>query len=434
MKSSRARTAPQRPPRRWRTPPPLTRGSEPLEAMDILREVGGDTAVLLWQSYRNVMLWAAATERGERAKLFSPNAGRTRLSELPAADLPTDLVDPLVVVGRMLSAPEATPGEAVAEACRTIADWAGREGHGFTELTFMQAAALASPRDATLAYRVGLLARRRVELPRAETWFRHAIMIGRQTGDWDSYVRAYIGLGSLAMMRGNYPVAYRMHIKALRAARRKGLAQLQGAALHDMFVIATETNRPEQALDYARGALRAYGPGHERLPQLAHDVAYFWMNEGYFARALPVFQALVPHFGSPEEELRSNAHIARAAGGTGDRDLFRRAWNEALKLSRQPEVERLLADSLYELGLGAASLGEWDRAEQALHRAVEVAERRGETMVKMRAETALESVGAGRRVEAAVARKRDAAKEEAADVLAERFVESLRGGAVMAGA
>jgi tetratricopeptide (TPR) repeat protein len=432
MKSTQVRKEP-RAPRRWRTPPPLTRGSETLEGMDILREVGGEAGILLWQAYRNVMFWATA-EPAERGKLFSAEAGQKRMTELLDAAIPTDLLEPLVAVGRMLSTPESTTGEAIAEACRALSAWAEQQGYEATSLSFTQAAALAAPHRATLAHAVGKLARRRGDMARAETWFRHAIMVARQTSDWDSYVRAYLGLGTLLMVRGNYPQAHRMHVKALRAARRKGLVKLQGAALHDLFVIATETNRPEQALEYARAAFRAYGPDHAEMPKLAHDIAYFWMNQGQFGRALPVFLALAPYFKGTPDEFRSHAHVARAAGGKGDRDLFRREWNEAMKLSRQPEVEKYLADALLELGLGASSLSEWDRAEQALERAIEVSQKRGETMVRMRAEGVLESVRSGRRVEQQVAARRSAEKEEAADLLAERLVESLTSGAVTAGA
>src|SRR3982751_5959642 len=121
MKSTRARTATQRPPRRWRTPPPLIRGSaETLEGMEILREVPGETGVLLWQAYRNVMFWATA-EPVERGKLFAPDAGQRRLEELLAADVPAGIVDALVAVGRLLGAPQNTSGDATADAMREIA-------------------------------------------------------------------------------------------------------------------------------------------------------------------------------------------------------------------------------------------------------------------------------------------------------------------------
>src|SRR4051794_20577697 len=181
MKSPRAKAATARAPRRWRTPPPLTRGSaESLEGMEILREVPGETGVLLWQAYRNVMFWATA-EAQDRGKLFAADAGQHRLEDLLAADVPSGIVDALVAVGRLLSAPETTSGDTIADATRTIADWAEQEGYGSTALSFKQAAALASPRNAAYALAVGRMSRERGEMPRAETWYRHTIMIARQT-------------------------------------------------------------------------------------------------------------------------------------------------------------------------------------------------------------------------------------------------------------
>ncbi|MDB4949111.1 MAG: hypothetical protein JWM27_1760 [Gemmatimonadetes bacterium] len=426
MKALRTRAAAPRPPRRWRTPPPLTRGSsENLEGMEILREVGGDAGILLWQSYRNVMLWSTAAD-GERSKMFSPEAGRKRLADLAASDVPAELREPVAVVGRMLGAPGDTPGEAVGEACAAVAAWAEASGNAGTGLAFTQAAALAAPASARLPFEVGQIARRRHEVARAETWFRHAIMIGRQVGDWDSYSRSYLALGNMFLQRGNLPTAQRMHVKALRASRRKGLPHIQGYALHDLFVIATETGRNEQAESYARSAFRAYGAQHEKIPALAHDIAYFWMNQGYFERALPVLQALLPHFTDQRDQLAVMANIARAAGGAGARDVFRKTWIETSRLVREPSVTPVLAQALVELATGAASLGEWDRAEQSAERALEVAQQRGENKVAARAESILESVRRGRQVDAArsTAVRREVHAEQA-DSLADDLVRSL---------
>jgi tetratricopeptide (TPR) repeat protein len=317
------------------------------------------------------MFWATA-EPGERAALFAPEASRRRLAELLTADLPAEIADSLAEIGRMMGAPEATAGETVAAACRRISDWAEAAGHEATALAYTQAAALSAPRDATIALAVGQISRQRGEQARAETWFRHAIMIGRQTGDWESYARAYIALGNMLLQRGNFPGAHRMHIKALRAARRKGLTPIQGMAAHDLFVIATETGRNAQAEEYARMALRSYGPEHELLPILAHDVAYYWMNQGYFSQVLPIFQSLQGRFNNdPDMQLLVNAHIARASGGAGDRSLFRRYFTESMRMAKDPRLESRAGDVFLELAMGASSLGEWDRAEQAAERAGE---------------------------------------------------------------
>ncbi|MBW3655700.1 MAG: hypothetical protein KY444_06315, partial [Gemmatimonadetes bacterium] len=190
MKTSRNKAAALRVPRRWRTPPPLTRGAESLEGMEILREVGGEVGVLLWQAYRNVMFWSTIDE-GERGHLFSPHAGERRRQDLAEARIPAELTEPLDAIAAMLASPDGTDGGAVADACTGIARWAEEEGHMNTALAYTQAASVASPRNARLALAVGQLERRRAELARAETWFRHTIMVARQIGDWESYSRAY---------------------------------------------------------------------------------------------------------------------------------------------------------------------------------------------------------------------------------------------------
>ncbi|MBB4637664.1 tetratricopeptide repeat protein [Longimicrobium terrae] len=424
MKTSRTKAAAERVPRRWRTPPPLTRGSESLEGMEILREVGGEVGVLLWQAYRNVMFWSMS-DAADRGQLFSADAGTRRRQEVADARVPERLSGALESVAVMLESPEGASGDAVAEACTAIGQWAEDEGYMNTALAYTQAAAVASPGRARLALAVGQLARRRAELARAETWFRHTIMIGRQTGDWESYSRAYIALGNMLVRRGNFPGAHRMHIKALRAARRKGMPEIQGMALHDLFTIAIETGRHEQAEEYARQAFRAYGPIHDSIPALAHDVAYYWMERGHFARSLDVFQALESHLSLPSARLILLASTARAAAGTGNRDVFRKAWTQVTRLSRDAEAQGVAPGCMLELALGAASLGEWDRAEQAADESYEGAVRQGQGKVRFRAEALLESIRNDRVAAGNLAAARSSSPK--VDALASDFVRSLRG-------
>lgn len=422
MKSTRSKTAAPRLPRRWRTPPPLTRGTESLEGMEILREVGGEVGILLWQAYRNVMFWAAA-EQGERGRLFSADAGRKRREELAEARIPEEIAGPLSAFGEMLTAPDSTSGEAVAQACTGIAHWAEEQGHVNTALAYTQAAAVAAPRNARLSLAVGKLARRRAEAARAETWFRHTVMIARQVGDWDSYSRAYIALGNMLIARGNLPAAGRMHIKALRAARRKGLQQIQGMALHDMFVIAHEMGREEQAEEYARQAFRAYGAGHPSLVVLGHDIAYFWMERGYFAQALEIFQRLEPNVTEPRVRLLLSANVARAAAGVGERDLFRKAWTQVARMAKDPELQGIVANVMLELAFGAASLSEWDRAEQAAQESLDTAIKHSQGKVRFRAESLLDAIRSGRTAEARIGESRKAPAK--VDSLASDLVRSL---------
>jgi hypothetical protein len=122
-------------------------------------------------------------------------------------------------------------------------------------------------------------------------------------------------------------------------------------------------------------------------------------------------------------QLLVRANIVRAAGGAGDREQFRKTWNEAMKLTREPEVLPVLATALLEMARGAASVGEWDRAEQVAERALAVARERNEPATTFRAEGILESIQTGRSVEKAIASR--GSRTEQGDVLANEMVRSL---------
>jgi hypothetical protein len=132
---------------------------------------------------------------------------------------------------------------------------------------------------------------------------------------------------------------------------------------------------------------------------LAHDVAFLWMEQGHFARALPVFEAVRPHFVLIPERISLVANIARAAGGVGDREGFRKAWVEANRLSKDPEARPALPGSMLDLAQGAASLGEWDRAEQAAEQALASAKEQRQAKVMFSAETLLDAIRNGRKTE-----------------------------------
>jgi tetratricopeptide (TPR) repeat protein len=377
--------------RRWRTPPAITHGNEAFEGAGILDEVRGPLGLLLWQSLRDVSLWASFPPE-EREGIFVPGAEESRLASVRSAEVDVQVEPPLMTIVRMVGSPESARSETVAMACQHIAHWADGQGHHASSIAFAQAAAMALPADASYAYAVGRLARRRAEYARAETWFRRAVALARQSGDWTSYALAFSGLGNLYAQRGNVPAARRFHVRSLRAARRHSLRQIQGSALHDLFVIAAATPDRDDPERYARAAFEAYGQDHPRLPALAHDLAYHWILKGHYEAALNVLQALLPHMTRLDERLVVLANVARSAAGAGERKLFEETWDEVWDgIARSDSLENA-AQVLVELAHGAAALGEPERAERAADRAVQVASQRGEARVRAEAEALLEQV------------------------------------------
>lgn len=364
---------PRKPRRRWRwhVPPALVHGGESLEGVQVLDEVEGRLGVLLWETYRDVVLWGSAAP-DERDGLFADGAHAARLAAIEAAGPEAGVERPLRAAAGLLRDPAGAAEEEVMASCRQIADWAEQRRLLSTAVALMAAGAVASPAHAGAAFRVGQLARRHGEGARAETWFRRAVGLGRQARDWSSYAEAFLGLGEIYQERGNYPAARRFHVRALRAARRHTLRDAQGRAMHDLFRIAVATGATADAHELARAAYRAYGPRHPRLPALAHEVAAFWMEHGAASDAFALLRAAAPHHATQAAALGGAGALGRAAAFAGDRAAFEDAWERVWSCDGGRDGAAAVP-ALLDLARGAAALGEWVRAERAAERAREVA-------------------------------------------------------------
>lgn len=415
--------------RRWRVPPPLTRTGELLEGAEILNEVQSEVGVVLWKSLRNVMLWSSSTPRNQ-SELFSGGARQRREAEILAVSPDEQLTQPLSVLAGLLDNHPGVPHEAVALACRQIAQWAQDQRAYQTSLAFTQAAALACPGDALLAYEVGKLARQQVQHARAEGWYRRAIMLGRQTGDWKAYGWAYLGLGNLTMQRGSLPGARRALLKAMRAARRHGFTEIQAAANHDLLIVALDGDSVAIAQHHAHEAFQLYGAGHPSLPLLAQDVCVLWVANGEFARAARVLKILIPHLKDGPRML-ALANLARASGVAGDIASFETAAHEAEVLLGPHAQTRWAAQSLLNIARGASGLALWDRAANSARQAIHLASESGQNNVIFEAEAVLGYAQTRTRMEEAVPKEEAVRQDWAddADLLEGEMVELLTGAA-----
>ena len=411
--------------RRWRVPPPLTRGGETLEGAEVLSEFSGETAVLLWKSLRTVTLWASAGSL-EQVDLFTPGARHRRLAELITAPVDPEIRHPVETIAALLDAPAGVRRESIALACRQLGQWAGTHGGSATEIAFVQAAALACPADADLSLQVARLSQARGEVPRAESWYRRTIMLGRQTGNWTAYSRSFLNLGIAAKRRGNFPLARRFNLKALRSATRHALAELRAMSLHELFIVAMETEDASTAQRYATQAWQAYGPKHAYAHLLAHDLCVLWMREGQFGRAHSVLRTLVPFF-NEDERVFPLANLARAAGGMGDHGAFEEAYARALPLLEDDVVRKRAAVATPYLAIarGATGVAEWERATQMAEHALTVASLAGEHDSVFEAESLLAFARSRRAIESSVVREIAEPVGQQAEELAFEMVETF---------
>jgi tetratricopeptide (TPR) repeat protein len=387
-------TGPRRanpPKRHWHIPPPLIHGPDALEGGLVLQEFPGEIGVVLWQALRDVMLWSQ-TPPSSRGEIFADTARERRIAAILAAGPESELEVQLRALTDLTSSPATIPAELITVTCRTISQWAEAKGKLSTAMAFGQNAALASPGDALAALNVGRLARRISDYARAEIWFRRAIGLARQARDWRTYTVAFIGLGNMAVRRGNYPAGRRFRIRALRSARRGGLRRLQAVVLHDLFALEVECGNTAAAETYARRAFQHYRGRGDRLPALANDLANLWIANGSFERALRVLVPLAGIHMPEEDRLFVLASLARAAGGSGEADKFDDAAAEVARLVSSASHRGREARALLDVAFGAAALSRWDVAEDLATSAWSIATERRESKTEFLADSLLDSI------------------------------------------
>jgi hypothetical protein len=375
-----------------RIPPPITHGAEPIDSAILLREFPGVLGLALWKTVRTVRLWAELPET-ERGRAFVRGSQAARLRMLESPEIPREVQVLLARCAGVLR-PRARSAT-VGGACRGVAGWAESGGAAGTAVEFLQAAAIAQPAEAELAYEVGRAARARGENQRAETWFRQAISRARRSQNRYEFSRSYVALGSVHLARGNHQQAKRGLIRGLRAAKRFSIRPLAATAYHQLAVLAIRANRPAEVGRYARAAIEAYGPGHSELPSLASEVGAFLLDAGYGAEARRIFESLPADPSSECERLRRLAGIARAAALTGDCSAYASAWDAAeAMIADGMEVAGAPSD-LLSLARSAAVVEHTDRAVRAATMARDRATSAGEDEIAQEATRLLDAISAG---------------------------------------
>lgn len=375
-------------------PPALLRGpGETLPGAQVLDEFPGPAGAALWISLRDVLLWTD-TPPGDRARLFAPGALPRRLALLDRAaihGLPSTTLAALA--GLLLR--DRTPADAaeVAAACTEAAAWALARDGTDTGLAFTQAAALAVPDDPTPALEAGLLALRRGDGPRAESWLRRALSLAGRAEAVPAAAGACTGLGRLYAERGQAAQARRFFLSAARRAGRSGLLRQQAAALHGLFELARSGATADDADALARGALLRYGAAHPRAPELLRDWIRFRRERGMGASVLGGPGEPLPFRGPAPARARLLAVVAREAAEAGAAEELDRAWTRAWELlARQAPRTGGRAAVLVELGRAAAAGERWALAEHAGQRALEAARAAGEEAERGEAEALLAEV------------------------------------------
>jgi tetratricopeptide (TPR) repeat protein len=400
--------------------PPLVHriGQRAFSGHEILDEYAGTVGLLLWILYRDAELWSTAVNRTQLFHRDGPDHWHDAIRDL-AAPVYAEIKPSLTILADLARA-EAPNDVTVASACETIAGWSEQQNRLGTAVEYAQVASFAQPDRAMHAVRAARVLRIRAEYERAVTWFDHAIIVARKTCDWEAYAQAYSGLGCLFIQRGNYRRARVVLKRSLRTALRHSLPERVGAACHNLFSVEAVTENWVLAEQYADQALANYLPGSRGLPRLARDLAFRWLQRGYFERALPLSCEVLRHFSAPADRALIWSDIARAAAGCGQVETFEDAWAQAYALTKQDHTEPFTVDILLNLAYAAAFRRDVVRGSMTAQRAAELARQRKQGTVVLEAEGVLSSLNAAA---SPVLRPQQAG--EAIPGIASRFVEVL---------
>lgn len=329
------------------------------------------------------MLWQLLPPNRRREAFFS-SASERRRRQLGQVNVPSELRDALTKLVRIVDV--AVDEAEVSAACNAAGDWARASGALYCELAFRQAAALAQPRDVALALAVARLARDLNQMRRAETWFRRTIKAARLGKQWELYIRAYLGLGTMYNRLGNGPAAKAVMERALNAARRQRLRQLAGEAHHDLFHVWVGLRDLRRAYEHASSARSCYADAHQHLVRLAADLGILSIKVGTPGRAIPLLQLVIPQIPDPNIGAMLLAQLTRAAAELQNRPLYEAVRRDFYSASdiRDPwhkaECHAILASA-------DLAMLERERAREEAMMAAKFAEQVSATEIKQYAET-----------------------------------------------
>lgn len=353
--------------------------SESLEGAGLLREYDGEFGFLLWQTVRDVALWAEAPKTA-RGMLFAQRGVAARTAVVHRAAVPERIVGPMTNVGELLHAePEHVDPDFLSLACMEIARWARQAGSRNTAFAYAQAAALASPGFADAALLAGICATEAKQPSRAEAWLRRAVAVARRGRYGEAFASGFYLLGNLAEVQGNAVRAEQYYRRAFREGRRRQVRLVRRDAAYALFRLARDRGDLPGAFRFAMTAERAHNVNQPNAPALLLDLGRFWTEFNDERRARSLVRRLIAHFDelTPSAALAIVGLAARVQAGTEPRNARNAAARTLALLDAAAADDRVAFQAALDVAHGAAARRDrksFDRAVRFVHRNAPAAE------------------------------------------------------------
>lgn len=369
---------------RLRIPPPAPHWrfehSESFFGHSILCESEDGLGLSLWRAARVVKLRVESVRNPSHATL---DRLRVLFSHDPDNGLSMALFD---VFARALARGETITNLELGDACTSISQWASETWRKETAIQFGELAARIDSENPARANAAGRICRDAGLMDRAGVWLERGFRLALRHKDRTEAVRALLSYGALMQEIGRLDDARRWFLKAAKRAARTGRKKSAAETRHDLMALAAEAGDFTEVQEHANAAVELYPLHHQRLPYLAHDLAFALVRAGHYELALSLLESFVRVI-PPRYMLPGMATFAWAAAGRGLVHRYDEA--EGRVLNQISLDEQQAAPSLIFLAEGARLLGRWERAERHAREAIVNARRLQQSRYERDAEALL---------------------------------------------
>lgn len=241
--------------------------------------------------------------------------------------------------------------------------------------------------DASVAaqLRLGSCYRALNRIPEATAAYAAASEIATATGDFVGILRARVGEGAIAVLKGNLPLAQDILDDTIVRARGDQLKDVRSRALHERATVAKYRGQYELAIKFAYDALHSSQSPAEKDRILA-DIAGAFSDMGVFSAATDAY--LILSLTAVEQYTRWGAtlNLLHIAMQTGSQILFEQHRRQLVGVPLPPFFATGFELTL---GQGYQKFGDDDRARRHLERTIALAKEHDFNQLLFDAEDAL---------------------------------------------